>query len=530
MKKTTLAMIISSAMLIQGCSTHNSLGDPLKEVEQQDSDIRSFLKEEFRYTQKQYGYNKGIDVLGDSFEIKQTQPLPPVFDTPTNIGKLDALPLEEILERVNRYYQRFGVVVTVAPDAEKFLGGRTTGSGSETELTASDSTQQSAVVPIAQVAASGLTTRTESRYNYKMTMDFRNSSLRQILDLISANTGLWWEYKNGVAFMRHTKEETFPIDVGDKSYTLETGSDGSAMYSVSTASDSESPLSGIEKQINQYLSENGSVAVNKFDKSVTVKDTPLNISRVQEFIEKTNHRAMTTYAIKTEVYEVVWDRNDNKQVDWSASFTDALTSITGSAPPVVDTTNFGGVTAQRMGGKWDGSRMVANFINTNSSLVTKIVNEGKTKNNTPVQLIASEDRAIVSGRSVTIDANGFSQQQTETKLLNEGFSIIALPRLASSGLVDMEMIVNTGNIKDVRTFGDENEQLQLEEMKNHNIIGSIPTRSGETTIINAYTRDLTEGELSALTENFPWWTGGGNSKRRYQTSLVILVTPYILER
>ncbi|MBF4438370.1 hypothetical protein ERJ77_28560 [Vibrio anguillarum] len=67
-------------------------------------------------------------------------------------------------------------------------------------------------------------------------------------------------------------------------------------------------------------------------------------------------------------------------------------------------------------------------------------------------------------------------------------------------------------------------------MKRHSTMGTLPLRSGETAIINAYERDLSSGDIAALTEDFPWWTGGGNNKRRYKASLIVLVTPTILER
>ncbi|MBY7854243.1 hypothetical protein KW429_11105 [Vibrio fluvialis] len=529
MKKITV--VVLAALSIFGCAD-SMTGEPNKEIAEHQEDLRSFLKSEFRYNQKQWSYNSGIDILGDSFSIRQTQALPPIFDTKANIGKVEKIAFEEVLERINKYYQNFGVVVTVSQDADNYLTSRKT-LDEETTSTADDATttgSTSPILPIQQIASSTLnSSRETSRLNYTMSMDFKNTSLRQILDLVTANLGLWWEYKNGVVYLRYTTEKTFPLDVGDKSYKLSTSDDGTATYTVATASDSESPLDGLQRQLTQFLSSSGTMAINKFDKTVTVKDTPQHVARVEQFVKYMNTRAMTSYSLKTEIYQVVWDVSDNKQLDFDISFASSVASLTGSAPTLANTGDFGGIVAQRIGGQWDGSKLIANFVHNNSSLFSKITNTGITKNNIPVQLITGEDQAIVSGRSVTLDSNGFAKQDIQTKLITEGFSVVGLPRLASNGMVDIEMIINTSSIKNVRAFGDDSDQLQLEEMKRDGLIGSVPVRSGETTVINAYTRDLTQGEINSLGEEFPWWAGGGNSKRRYQTSVVVLVTPVILE-
>ncbi len=527
MNKTPIALLISLA-LIQGCS--NTIGDPLKENQDKQEDLSQYLKDEFTHEMSQYSYSDDYYVLGGAFVTKKEAPLPPVFDMTANIGQLDDVPLEIILEKLNIRYQKFGVVATIANDADEFLKNKTQSQKTTDSAPSDDSTGTSPIIPIQQISASQIVEKNTSRYNYSMSINLKNTSLRNMLDLIAANTGLWWQYRNGKVTFHYLTEKSIALDIGDQSYQLTTSNDGQASYSLTTSSDSESPLQGIEKQIAQYLTKDGSVALNKYDRSITVKDTPDSVERIETFVKDFNYRSMTPYSIKAEVYEVIWEKTDNKEIDWEIAFTESALKLTGLAPPVVSDGTSGGLSATRVGGKFDGSKLMANFINKNSSIYSKIKNTVKTKNSIPAQLISSEDRAIVAGRSVTIDSNGFSQETIDTKILNEGFNIISRPRLTSTGLIDMEVIVNTSTIKDIKTFGTDKDQLQLEEMKRHSTMGTLPLRSGETAIINAYERDLSSGDIAALTEDFPWWTGGGNNKRRYKASLIVLVTPTILER
>ncbi|MHC5780238.1 hypothetical protein [Aliivibrio fischeri] len=355
--------------------------------------------------------------------------------------------------------------------------------------------------------------------------------------MITASTGLWWKYENGRITLNYFIEDTFTLDVTNYSYEISstqnsnTSSDNATSgFNVNTASEKAEPLAQLEEQLKKYLSRSGSLALNKFDRTVTVKDTPNNVKRVGNFIDELNYTALTPYSIQADVYEIIWEVNDEKQVSWTAAFESASFALNAMSPTVVSDSGLGSITATKIGGDFDGSNIIGKFLNENASVYSRITNSIKTKNNIPTQLISSQDRAIVSGREVTIDSNGFAQQSTNTKLINEGFNITTRPRLTSDGKIDMEVIVNTKSIGDIKTFGSEEDMVQLEETKQHGTISGIPIRSGESVVLNAYERDLTRADLASLEKNLPWWTGGGKSNKRYKSSLIVMVKPVIMER
>lgn len=538
-KKHYLATIAISCALISGCSNTDEMKE-IDEIKGMHAQLQEMVGKQFEFSNTHYRESDDIYVLGQSFETKEEQPLPPIFDVELDFAQFDKIHLDEVLSKINQYYQQYGIIISVESDADFYLRNvesKDSSSSSSSLNLAQDSTATN-VLPIQQLNTTALSSNSyEGFYPHKLTLNFTHSSLRQMMDLITASTGLWWKYENGRITLNYFIEDTFPLDVSNYSYEItstqnsNTESDNATSgFNINTASEKAEPLTQLEEQLKKYLSRSGSLALNKFDRTVTVKDTPNNVRRVERFIDDLNYTALTPYSIQADVYEIIWEVNDEKQISWTAAFESASFALNALSPTVISDSGLGGITATKIGGDFDGSNIIGKFLNENASVYSRITNTIKTKNNIPTQLISSQDRAIVSGREVTIDSNGFSQQSVNTKLINEGFNITTRPRLTSDGKVDMEVIVNTKSIGDIKTFGSEDDMVQLEETKQHGTISGIPIRSGETVVLNAYERDLNRAELASLAKSLPWWTGGGKTNTRYKSSLIVMVKPVIMER
>ena len=90
--------------------------------------------------------------------------------------------------------------------------------------------------------------------------------------------------------------------------------------------------------------------------------------------------------------------------------------------------------------------------------------------------------------------------------------------------------MNTKAITDVKTFGTDDDMVQLEETGQHGTISGIPIRSGESVILNAYEKDLSSADIASLHERLPWWTGGGKGSKRYAAAMIVMVRADIMER
>ena len=337
--------------------------------------------------------------------------------------------------------------------------------------------------------------------------------------------------------MYRDETETFMIDTSsrefDRSFSQTASSDGEDNSSGSsfTASDGGSnALDDINAQVELMLTDTGQAMVNKYDHTLTVTDTPTSLKKVRKFVKNYNYRSTTNYSIVIDVFEIISEITDVKGVDWGAVFQSTGSGNIGfNTPSFVSDATKGGLDSALIFGNWNVTA-VTEFLNKNASMFSHIQKFGKTRNNFPSIMASIEDRGIVSGRSVTIDSNGFSQESIETKIIDEGFSITATPRLTSMGRIDMDVTLNSKVITDVSTFGSEDEEVQLEKNRKVNDMFNVVMRDGTSAVISGYERYLTSADVQSLAEEYPWWTGGQNNKRRYKANLMIVVHPTILER
>ncbi|MDN3661081.1 hypothetical protein [Vibrio agarivorans] len=532
--KKPLALLIP--LVLAACSTDHIASN--QEHETKYSQMSSQIDREFTYNTDRlrdmpFEYSEGFYVLGGSFEMVERQSLPAIFDTPSSFNRVDEMTIDSVIDMLNKRYQPYGLVINLDNEARSYIAdalGEEQSSG-EAMTSSDDST---GIIPIATIDTTSLTSSTQKR-GYKLNFNLQNASLRQALDLITANTNTWWKYEDGRATIFRFNKETFQLDTGDRSFQAtftqnsSSGTDDNTVGAgLSSEGEDAKPLQQIEDQIKLLLSEDGEVYVNRFDKTATIKDTPPSLKVIRDFLENHNMRATTSYGITAHVFEIVTEVNDERGIDWEAAFQTGSSNLSLTSPNFVPSPNSGGLDLSLTMGNWDISS-VFSTLNNNASIYSYIKQSAKTKNNIPTIVSSIDDRGIVAGRSVTVNSEGFAQESIETKLIDEGFAVSTRPRLTSKGLIDLEVIVNTKVIKDVTSFGNADNEVQLEENRRQNTMGFVVMRDGQHTIVNAYERLLTAADVSQLAEQFPWWAGGNQTKRRYKSNLIVVVQPTILE-
>ncbi|WP_160171288.1 hypothetical protein [Vibrio parahaemolyticus] len=488
-----------------------------------------------RLEEKPYRYSDDFHVLGGAFEMVQTQALPPAFDAPVSFSRVDEMTLDQILDTLNNRYQKYGIVINIDNEARQHITDNLSSDDSSDASINAGSDDSTGVIPITSIDKMSLQSNS-SKKGYKFKFKPNDSTLRQALDLITANTNTWWRFEDGRATIYRYEKETFLLDFGDRSYLSSfeqrsnSNSDENSIGSgVTSEGEDAKPLTQIEEQIKLLLSKEGMVYVNKFEKTATVKDTPPVLKKVRKFLEAENFRATTSYGIVVDVFEIISEVKDDRGTDWKAMFENNGDIISIGGPNFVPSTDSGLLDIDVSIGKWNLDAIYAS-LNTNASLYSHIQNTARTKNNIPTIVTSADDQAIVTGRSVTVNSEGFAQESIESKLIDEGFSVTTRPRLTSKGRIDMEVIVNTKVIKDVKSFGSKDKEVQLEENRRQNTMGTVIMRDGDHAIVSAYERMLTAADVQTLSEQFPWWAGGRSSQRRYKASLIVVVNPTIRER
>ncbi|MCC2524951.1 MULTISPECIES: type II and III secretion system protein [Vibrio] len=537
-----LALFVASAV-IGGCASTDEIANS-ETINQDQQALWQRVEGEYNLNtqdlaQAPYVYSDELDVLGGAFEVADEQPLPPAFDQVLNFGRGDDMDLGTIINTINARYQKYGIVVNVSDDARKYIDETFSSESDSAQSSVSsndDSTGTQQLIDIVTLDSNALESASRTS-GFNMELNVQGLSLRHALNLITANTNTWWKYENDRATIYRTEPVTFLVDANGKTYTKNfnqaASADGSETSSGSTfkaVDETKNALSEISSQLNLMLTSSGEVYVNEHDHSVTVKDTPPSIKKVKKFLKDYNYRATTSYGVTVDVFEIITEITQNQGIDWETAFETAGSGkVSIGSPSFVPDASLGNMTANVITGNWNLQAAIQ-MVHKNASLYSHIRKTGKTKNAVPTIISSIEDQGIVSGRSVTVTSDGFSQQSTETKLIDEGFSITATPRITSMGRIDLDVTVNTKVIQDVEKVGSETEEIQLEETRRQNNNANVIMRDGATTIVSAYERSLSSSDVQSLNERFPWWAGGNTGAKRYKANLIVVVKPVILER
>ena len=530
--------VVVAAALISACNST----DPLvtkEEIDQKHAEYTTKVANEYSLNTKQliedpFYYSDTIDILGGAFEMVATQPLPPAFEQEMHFGRIDEIDLDTLIEKINKKYQQYGIVVNLSDSAREYITSAFGGTSQSTNDIAS-SDDSTGVISITALDTGALEEHAKTT-GYTTKFSISSGSLRSTMDLITANTNTWWRYEDGRVTIYRTEPVTFMVDANGKTYTKNFTQSASADSKENTSGSSftakdegSNALTQIQSQVKIMLSPDGEVFVNHHDHSLTVNDTPPTVKRIKKFLKDYNYRATTSYAVQVDVFEIISEVNDSKNLNWELIFETASSGLGFASPSFIPDSIAGSLTSKTVKGNWNAEAALE-MLYKEASIFSYIHKIGKTKNAVPTMVSSVEDQGIVSGRSVTVTADGFSQEEIETKLVDEGFSITATPRVTSLGKIDIDITVNTKVIKNIETVGTEEEQLQLEETRKQNNTANVVMRDGDTTIVSAYERFLTSADIKSLAKDYPWWAGGGNGSSRYKSNLIVVVQPTILER
>ncbi|CCO46814.1 putative Lipoprotein [Vibrio nigripulchritudo SOn1] len=534
-----IALTIAVSLGVAGCSSSDEIASNSEIVDSQNR-LNQLVQGQYQFNSERlkkapFEYLDTFDVLGGAFETVEKQPLPPAFDETMNFSRQDDIDLQTLLQKINRRYQKYGIVVNISEDAREYLDSAfSTEEQASTDIASSD--DSTGVIDIATLDTAALESKTITN-GFSMKFNVHGLSLRHAMDLITANTNTWWRYENNRVTIYRTEPMTFLLDANGVTYTKNfnqsattNAAENSSGSSFSSQDQTKNALEQIKTQVELMLTTSGRVFVNEHDSSITVNDTPPRLKKVKEFLRDYNLRSTTSYGVVVDVFEIITDLSENHAVDWEVAFETAGTGKIGlGSPSVIPDSSLGGLSANILPGNWN-IEAALQMVHKNASIYSHIRKSGKTKNAVPTIVSSLEDRGIVSGRSVTVSSEGFSQESIETKLIDEGFSITTTPRITSMGRIDLDVVVNTKVIKGVEKVGTSEQEIQVEETRRQNNRANVIIRDGDTTVISAYERNLTAADIASLSKQYPWWVGGSNGARRYKSNLIVVVRPTILER
>lgn len=454
---------------------------------------------------------------------------------------------QELAERISAIV---GIPVVVSPDVQQ----------QNNQVSTSASLPPIPLVPAIGAAPTPITS---SQYStsvggsgFPLTLSY-SGQLSGFLDTASVRLGISWEMKNGqIRFFRYNSK-TFRLAAlpGDTSMgaTVGTTSNSSGGNSGSGNSNSStgamqssssnqnasvnftglSVWKGMEESIKSMLSPAGKVIVSPSLGTITVTDTPVILSEVEEYIEEQNKSLSRQVVVNVRVLSIDANQSNGYGVNWDAFYKNLSSnfglSLTSNTPSI---TGAGSLALNVLRGKgtnpWADSNLIIEALSTQANVSTVTSASVTTLNNQPAPIQVGRQTSYIASSSTSI-TTGVATTSMTSGTVNSGFSMSLLPHIIDGDKMLMQYVVDISSLLALNTTTSGDTVIQTPDLDTRNSLQRVMVRSGDTIVVSGFesteNNAKTQGVLGADNPAL----GGSVSGKRNKNSLVILIQPLIVD-
>lgn len=551
MKKTVFRMSALAAGIVialsqTGCATQNMKVVESKTAED-TKDIASLAEQSRVKTPANPLFSKEKTFWVEKAPLPpSTDPaaqLPPIFKKDITFNLQATIPFQELLARLNK---TTGLMFTVAQDVYEADSGRMGANLSSAQN--KDSTSAAPGASQALGASSG------SKLVDVMLSDIIHSgSLASFLDVVATKANLAWKYDGErVHFFRYDtrvyRVEALAGGVKTQA-SIRSSAQGKAgsggAGSTSSSSQSETSMdtfsdvwTDVSASLQAQLSPRGRMSLMPSMGQITVTDTPERLRRVEQYMKDLNKALAKQIAFNVDVYAVEIANDDEFGVDWNLIW-QSLSSkynlgfqAAGNVPATggIFTLNLlDSLTGNRS--NWNGSQSMLGLLAQvgKTSLVTST--SLVTLNHMPVPVSVMKETAYLQEQETTVTGtSGTAQTALKAGVITTGFNMNLTPKLGDAEKMQLQFSMDLSDLIDIVTFTspDGKSAIQLPQRNVRNFLQRVSMRSGQTLILSGFQQTLADYGTKGLINPNNWWAGGSKEAKGAHTTLVIMITPYVM--
>jgi type IVB pilus formation R64 PilN family outer membrane protein len=387
-------------------------------------------------------------------------------------------------------------------------------------------------------------------------------SLSGLLNLISNEIGVYWEYTGNEIVLYKRKTKIFAL------YALSTSSDFSTSVSASSGGGSVSSSSTfdawteVEQGLNDIIKteedDKSSITISKSTGTISVTSSPDVIKKIGQFIRIQNERFSRQVVVAVKIMQVSLNDGDSMGINFQLLHKDLnFKGISGTGA----VSNGSGI--QYMIGNTDkaGDGHKVNSPNIDA-VVAAISKQGRTSLLTSAVLTTINNKVVpfnnlkkykyVSEIKVVSTESG-SETEVQTDEIEEGFSIQLLPNILDNGrllmmfnlsyteLISLDTVSSTGSEEnddtcyaaDGTTEVDcEDDQsitnIQLPTIEERSFLQELVLRSGQTVVLTGFEKVKNENTNTGLGDPNFIAAGGSRVSNVERDVLVVLITPQVI--
>ena len=570
-KATTVAVAVSMAFGAAGCASTASRNA------KDDYKVAQTTAREQAQTAYKARQSNPLFSESDSFWVEkrplplqseaqvQQASLPPIFTKEMGMNVQQRHTLSDILENLSR---TTGLLFTIAPDAYDAGTGSIlsqqagAANNSQAQQRAAASVNSAGARPVANGAQGGASDIQLQNLIYKGTFS-------GMLDEIAAKTDLSWRWDGErVVFYRYATR-TFRIEalqgsISSKS-TVSTSSQAS-QSSSSTGGGAQSGVGGqaqsgqdttievanaiwaeVDKALQGQLSAGGKLALMPSAGTITVTDTPQTLRAIGSYVDELNRSLSKQVMFNVDVYSVEISDADNYGVDWNivwqslsnkykfgfSTFANGTAANTGSSSTIPGGAGAitGGVVTSSNGGTspWNGSTAVVQALSSigRTSLVSS--SSLVTINNFTAPMNVITEKAYLASVSTTVTgSSGTAQTSLTPGLVTSGVMMNLTPRLLSGDRMLLQFSLDLSNLVSIDTFTTNGASIQIPTRSVRNFLQRVSMRSGQTLVLSGFQQTESKNNTAGIGSSDFWGLGGSKAVTSANTTLVIVITPYVM--
>ena len=409
------------------------------------------------------------------------------------------------------------------------------------------SSQVAAADAAAQSSGSGLPSKLQIEFN---------GTLRGLLDELANRNDASWRYiakSHSVEFFKYeTRTLSVHLPAGAKSITASinlagvSGSTGAAgpagqvsvsqnltvdpwvsimsgvqsiLGEVKTGTAPASTSAGTSGQLPTAVGDMGRASANPAFGIITVTARPVAVERIASYINSINQRFAQNVMIDIKIYNV--------QLDNQASLGFSLdllyqklnkygVSVVGAAPQQAGTGTPGQVTLESLGGRWNGSQVMAQALSQfgNVSLQTQGQVLAINGQPSPIQ-VANEVNYLASSATTTAANVGTTSTLTPgTKVV--GFTANFLPLILGDNRILLQYQMQISALTALTQVSSGTSSIQTPQISSQSLQQQAFVRDGQAIVLFGF-------DQSRDTANTAAGIGSGSLASRSERSMVVIV-------
>lgn len=570
MMKALLAASVAASL--GGCATPG-----MRSAESEQSVARDSASDLMQKSSTKIAKNPLIS-KADSFFIERNplptkidpaSQLPPVFAQGVKFNQQAPLPLSEMFIRLSSLPEFQGIRFTVAQDVYEADGGKLGLNVSAANAQApsrANADSSSGALALAGSGGAGASSQAGRRVEVMVSdVIFRKGTVAELLDQIATKTNLAWRYDGETVNFFRYESRIFTIEALQGSLTSTStissqasgggsgggggGGGGGGAGGLTSSSDTNSSLSmnatadlwgDVNSAIQAQLSPRGRMSPMSSMGKITITDTPGQLRSIDRYIKDLNKSLGKQISFNVRVYSVENTNGDGYGIDWNGVWSTFASKYKINYQTTGNTSNLSNILTATFGNaasgatsNWNGSSAIVGALSRlgDTTLVTST--NVTTLNNIPAPVSVTTEQGYLQSSSTTVSGtSGTSQSSLTPGTITTGFNMNLLPQVGEGGDLIVRLTMDLSDLVRLTTYTspDNRSSIQFPQKNKRNFLQSVPMRSGETVILSGFQQTQAVDDRNGVGSPNFWGLGGSRNTSTKTSTLVIVITPYVMAK